>query len=76
MVRVVVDSNQIAPFVRIDNYDSPTPEEDGDSGGRLFGLNADLVYRAEADRTYRIAIDVPGGDIGAYMLTVVSENDE
>ena len=76
VVRVLVDSTQIDPLVRIDFYDSPAAAEDDDSGGGVFGLNAELVYRAEEDRTYRIAIDDPGGDTGGYTLTLVPENDE
>ncbi len=60
----------------IDHYDSPDTVEDDDSGGGLFGLNAELVYRAEEDRTYRIAIDDADGETGGYTLTVVAETGE
>ena len=76
VVRVLVDSTQIDPVVRIDFYGSPDAAEDDDSGGGLFGLNAELVYRAEEDRTYRIAIHDPTGDTGGYTVTLVPEIDE
>ncbi len=41
-----------------------------DSGGGLFGLNAELAYRAEEDRTYRVVVDDPTGQTGGYTLTV------
>ena len=76
VIRILVDSTQIDPLVRIDYYDSPATVEDDDSGGGVFGLNAELVYRADAERYYRIAIDDAGGDIGGYTLTVVPEDGD
>ena len=35
VVRVLVDSTQIDPYVSIDHYDSPDTVEDDDSGGGL-----------------------------------------
>ena len=76
VIRILVDSTQIDPLVRIDYHDSPDTVEDDDSGGGVFGLNAELVYRAEKERTYRIVIDDAGGDIGGYTLTVVPDDGE
>ena len=73
-VRVRVDSTQIDAFVRIDYRDSPDVTEDDDSGGGLFGLNAELVYQAGDDRTYRIVVDDPSGESGGYNLTIEPEN--
>ncbi len=69
-VRVRVDSVLIDPYLRIDYRRSSDVAEDDDSGGGLFGLNAELVYRAEEDRTYRIVVDDPTGQYGGYALTV------
>ena len=68
--------------MRIDFYDSRAAVENDGSGCGVFGLNAELVYRAhrahraEEDRICRIAIDDPGGDTGGYTLGLVPENDE
>ena len=69
-VTVRVDSTQIDPAVRIDYLDSPDYDEDDDSGGGLFGLNAELLFQVEVERTYRIVIDDPSGESGGYTLVV------
>ena len=69
-VTVRVDSTQIDPVIRIDYLDSPDYDEDDDSGGGLFGLNAELLVQAEVERTYRIVIDDPSGESGGYTLVV------
>lgn len=69
-VKVRVDSTQIDPAVRIDYRDSPDFAEDDDSGGGLFGLNAELLFHAEVDRRYRIVIDDSSGESGGYTLVV------
>ena len=38
--------------------------------GKLFGLNAELLFQAEVERTYRIVIDDPSGESGGYTLVV------
>ena len=48
----------------------PEADEDDDSGGGLFGLNAELLFQAEVERTYRIVIDDPSGESGGYTLVV------
>ena len=73
-VRIRVDSTQIDSFIRIDYRDSPDVTEDDDSGGGLFGLNAELVYHAEDARTYRIMIDDPSGETGGYTLTIEADD--
>ena len=69
-VRVRVDSVLIDPYLRIDYRRSSDVAEDDDSGGGLFGLNAELVHHAEEDRVYRIVVDDPTGQAGGYTLTV------
>ncbi len=69
-VRVRVDSVLIDPYLRIDYRRSSDVAEDDDSGGGLFGLNAELTYHAEEDRVYRIVVDDPTGQYGGYTLTV------
>jgi hypothetical protein len=73
-VRIRVDSTQIDSFIRIDYRDSPDVTEDDDSGGGLFGVDAELVYHAEDDRTYRVVIDDPNGETGGYTLTIEPVN--
>ena len=72
-VRVRVDSVLVDPYLRIDYRRSSDVAEDDDSGGGLFGLNAELVYRADEDRTYRIVVDDPTGQTGGYILTIQRE---
>ena len=69
-VTVRVDSTQIDPAVRIDYLDSPDFDEDDDSGGGLFGLNAELLFEAEVERTYRIVIEDTSAESGGYTLVV------
>ena len=73
-VRIRVDSTQIDSFIRIDYRDSPDVTEDDDSGGGLFGVDAELVYHAEDDRTYRVVIDDPSGETGGYTLTIEADD--
>lgn len=69
-VRARVDSVLVDPFLRIDYRRSADVAEDDDGGGGLFGLNAEMTYHAEEDRTYRVVIDDPTGQTGGYTLTV------
>ena len=69
-VTVHVDSTQIDPAIRIDYLDSPDIDEDDDSGRGLFGLNAELLFQAEVERTYRIVTDDPSGESGGSTLVV------
>ena len=73
-VRARVDSTQIDPVLRIDYRDSAAVTQDDDSGGGLFGLNAELVYQAEDDRVHRIVINDLRGEVGGYTLTIEPEN--
>ena len=73
-VRVLVDSVQVDPLLSIDYRDSPDSTTDDDSGGGLFGFSAELIFRADVDRVYRIVINDPGGDTGGYVLSIEHEN--
>ena len=43
---------------------------DDDSGGGLFGLNAQLSFEASQTETYRVLVrDAEGTGVGAYLLT-------
>ena len=74
--RVRVDSALIDPYVRID-YRTAGEEDlttDDDSGGGLFGLSAELVYRSERTRTYYVVVeDATDAAIGGYTLTIEPE---
>ena len=49
-------------------------KSDDDSGGGVFGESAELVLRADRDRTYRVVIDdAYGGGMGGYTLTIEPE---
>ena len=47
---------------------------DDDSGGGVFGESAELVLRADRDRTYRVVVDGAHADeTGGYTLTIEPE---
>ena len=73
-VRALVDSLLTDPYLKIDYRHSPDTTDDDDSGGGLFGLNAELVFQAETSRVYRFVIEGLGGDVGGYTLTVERVN--
>ena len=75
-VRVRVDSTRLrsTPSFASTTRDSAAVTEDDDSGGGLFGLNAELVYQAEDDRVHRIVINDQFGEVGGYTLTIEAEN--
>ena len=66
-VRVLVDSVLVDPLL-------PDSTTDDDSGGGLFGFSAELIFRADVARVYRIVINDPGGDTGGYVLSIEHEN--
>ena len=70
-VRIRVDSTAVDPYLRVDYRLSDDVIADDDSGGGVFGESAELVYRADGSRTYRVVIDDAYGDqMGGYTLTV------
>lgn len=73
LLYVLVDSSLIDPEVTID-FLGAHPEEsvtDDDSGGGIFGRNAELTYRAPRDGSYQIVVSqyYPSA-AGGYVLTV------
>jgi S1-C subfamily serine protease len=72
-VHLLVASSAIDPVVAID-YEGAKDEQvigDDDSGGGVFGLDAELTYRAPHDDRYRIAVlDPTGTAVGGYMLSL------
>ena len=65
-----VDSILTDPLLTIDYRHSPDSSTDDDSGGGLFGVNAELIFRAASARVHRIVIDDPVGAVGAYTLSI------
>jgi len=73
-VRIRVDSTAVDPYLRVDYRFSDDVISDDDSGGGVFGESAELVLRADRDRTYRVVIDDAYGDgMGGYTLTIEQE---
>ena len=72
-VRISTDSINVDTFLYVDFPDSHVEQivSDDDSGGGLFGLNSDLVYRAPVTGEYFIAVtDAVGDWFGGYYLSV------
>ena len=70
-VRIRVDSTAVNPYVSVDYAGSRDWVSDDDSGGGVFGTSAELVYRADFDRTYRLVVDDAYGDhMGGYTLAI------
>ena len=62
------------PYLSIDYPFADHVISDDDSGGGVFGVSAELVYRADRNRTYRVVIDgVHGDEMGGYTLTIEPE---
>ena len=73
-VRIRVDSTGVDPYLSIDYPFADNVISDDDSGGGVFGVSAELVYRADRSRTYRVVIDgVHRDDMGGYTLTIEPE---
>ena len=73
-VRIRVDSTAIDPYLTVDYRFSDDVISDDDSGGGVFGESAELVLRADRDRTYRVVIDDAYGEgMGGYTLTIEPE---
>jgi len=73
-VRVLVDSLLTDPLLTVDYRHSLAAAVDDDSGGGLFQLDAELVFRAEVDRVHRFVIHDPRGAVGGYTLSIEREN--
>lgn len=72
-INISVDSASIDPLVYVDFLGAMEEEvaSDDNSGGGLFGLDAQLTYRAPHDGSYFIVVQVAtGSDVGGYLLTV------
>ena len=73
-VRIRVDSTAVDPYLIVDYLFSDDVISDDDSGGGVFGEHAELVLRADGDRTYRVVIDgVHRDEMGGYTLTIEPE---
>ncbi len=73
-VRIHTDSLLVDPIVYVDFPESRINQvvSDDDSGGGLFGTNAELVYRAPMTGEYHIAVTEAAGwpYAGGYYLSV------
>ena len=70
-VRIRVDSTAVDPYLTVDYLFSDDVLSDDDSGGGVFGESAELVLRADRDRTYRVVVsDSYGDQMGGYTLTI------
>ena len=71
-LRVTAKSALIDPYLRID-YQGAADEQvivDDDSGGGLFGLDAEIVYEAPHTGSYFVVVDDPDFEIGGYVLAL------
>ena len=72
-VRVSTESLNVDTVIYVDFPKSRNNQvvSDDDSGGGLFGLNSELVYRAPHSGEYVIAVsDAEGASFGGYYLSV------
>ncbi|MBX3014152.1 MAG: tetratricopeptide repeat protein, partial [Caldilineaceae bacterium] len=73
VVQITVDALEVDPELTLE-YTSRALEvvvSDDDSGGGIFGSNAQLTYQAPADDTYRLVVrNYDYGNVGSYFLTV------
>ena len=75
-VNLVIDAASIDPYIQVTYPHARLGQsvEDDDSGGGLFGLNADLTFLApHSDRFLVIVGDATGTGIGGYSLVVSSD---
>ena len=72
-VRISTDSINVDTLLYVDFPNSRQDQlvSDDDSGGGLFGINSELVYRAPVTGEYFIAVgDAVGDGFGGYYLSV------
>ncbi len=73
-VNVHVSGLMVDPILAIDLLDKPLPEEallgDDNSGGGVFGTDAELTFRAPRRGTYALIVTDLSGDVGGYVLTI------
>ena len=77
-VRISTDSLNVDTYLYVDFIHSRMNQvaSDDDSGGGLFGVNAEMVYRAPKYGEYHIAITEAVGDsFGGYYLSVDGARD-
>ena len=72
-VRIATDSLNVDTLIYIDFPKSRNNQvvSDDDSGGGLYGINSELVYRAPHTGEYFIAVtEAVGNSVGGYYLSV------
>ncbi len=71
-VRVEVESVMIDPLLVVNLRRSPGDSQasDDDSGGGVFGTNAELTYTAPETGDYFIIVTSPFFEVGGYLVTV------
>lgn len=79
VVNISVDSLATDPYISItyDGAQSSAIISDDDSGGGVFGLNAELTYAAPHQSLYTIIVRDSSyfGNVGAYLLTIEEPDD-
>jgi len=74
-VRISVDSVLIDPYLDVDYLWAPEDDvvSDDDSGGGIFGTNAELVYEAPRTGDYFVVVsDAYDTEFGGYYISVAS----
>ena len=78
-IEITADSVTFDPFIRVD-FPGALPEQlifEDDSGGGMFGLKAQLIYKAPNPGSYLIVIESMARDqVGGYFLTVAQASAE
>lgn len=72
VVQITVDALEIDPAITLD-YQSDLLEQsvsDDDSGGGIFGSNAQLIYRVPEDGTYQLTVENYEYAVGTYFITI------
>lgn len=77
VVKITVDSLSIDPAISIE-YETAILKEvttDDDSGGGIFGSNAQIIYKASKDDTYRFRVENYSYEsVGSYFLKIETES--
>jgi hypothetical protein len=77
-VNIRADSILIDPYITVDYPFAGTSDvmQDDDSGGGMFGLNAELTYQAPDDGIYMVSVSSSYGDeVGGYFLIITEPYD-
>lgn len=79
VIRLLVDSASVDPFLQV-SYPGAAADgwvQDDDSGGGLFGLNAELTFRAPHSGSFTVLVsDAYGKNVGGYELLAESAPEE